>query len=356
MEKLQFGKDNGSEFYYVLSRRIKQMLAAKKESRYANRLMIFKTVLYFLLVFLFYGLLYTSVNLVWFYIFYLLTGIGVLLLAFNVSHDAAHDVLTRDKKINRWLFAWSFNLQGNNAYIWRKFHIESHHLYTNVHGSDIDVLMNPVFRMTKHQPGRWYHKYQYLYAPVLYLLYSLNWTLVRETLMIFGISSRTIHFKLPKREVVKLVFLKLFYIGYMIVLPILLLPVAWWHVLLAFVLNHFIVSIIFTGVLGVSHLSDMVEHPDADENNKLTESWALLQMKTSVDYNVDSKFLNWVLGGFNAHTLHHLFPNICHIHYLDMVKILRTTSEEFGIRYNETTYLKALQSHFRFLKKMGNEL
>lgn len=356
MEKLQFGKDNGSEFYHVLSQRVKQMLAAKKKTRYANRLMIFKTILYFLLVFLFYGLLYASTNLVWFYIFYLLTGIGVLLLAFNVSHDAAHDVITRDKKTNGWLFAWSFNLQGNNAYIWRKFHIESHHLYTNVHGSDIDVLMNPVFRMTKHQPRKWYHKYQYLYAPALYLFYSLNWTLVRETLMIFGVSSRTIHFKLPKREVVKLVLLKLFYTGYMIVLPILLLPFAWWHVLLAFLLNHFIVSIIFTGVLGVSHLSDMVEHPDADENNKLIESWALLQMKTSVDYNADSKFLNWVLGGFNAHTLHHLFPNVCHIHYLDMVKILRTTSKEFGISYNETSYLKALQSHFRFLKKMGNEL
>ena len=355
MEKLQFGKDNGTEFYHVLSLRVKQMLKEKNESRYANGLMIFKTILYFLLVFIFYGLLYTSNNFAWFYFFYLLTGLAVLLLAFNVSHDAAHDVITKNKRINSWLFSWSFNLQGNNAYIWKRFHIESHHLYTNVHGSDIDVLMNPLFRMTKHQQMKWYHKYQYLYAPFLYLLYSINWTLVRETLMIFGYSSRTIHFKLPKVEVAKLIFLKLFYIGYMIVLPALILPFGWWHVFLAFLLNHFMVSIIFTAVLGVSHLSDMVEHPDADENDKLTESWALLQIKTSVDYNVESKFLNWVLGGFNAHTLHHLFPNICHIHYLDMVKILKDTSKEFGITYNETTYWKALQSHFRFLKKMGNE-
>ena len=356
MEKLQFAKDHGTEFYHVLSQRVKQMLKEKGSNRYANGQMIVKTVFYFLLVFVFYGLLYTSGTLVGFYTFYLLTGVAVLLLAFNVSHDAAHDVITKNKRLNSWLFAWSFNLQGNNAYIWKRFHVESHHLYTNVHGSDIDVLMSPVFRMTKHQPVKWYHRYQYLYGPLLYLLYSLNWTLVRETLMIFGVSSRTIHFKLPKTEIVKLVFLKLFYIGYMIVLPALLLPFGWWHVLIAFVLNHFLVSIIFTAVLGVSHLSDMVEHPDADEENKLSESWALLQMKTSVDYNVESRFLNGVLGGFNAHTLHHLFPNVCHIHYLDMVKILKETSREFGIIYNETTYWKALKAHFRFLKKMGYEL
>jgi linoleoyl-CoA desaturase len=356
MEKLQFGRDGGTEFYHVLSQRVKQMLKEKNQSRYANRTMMFKTTFYFITVFVFYALLYMTTTVAMFYTCYLLTGLGVLLLAFNVSHDAAHDVLSKNKKLNSWLFAWSFNLQGNNAYVWKRFHVESHHLYTNVHGSDIDVLMNPIFRMTKHQPRKWYHRHQYIYGPVLYLLYSLNWTLVRETLMAFGYSSRSIHFKLPKTEVVKLILLKLFYIGYMIVLPTVLLPFGWMHVVLAFILNHFLVSIIFTAVLGVSHLSDIVEHPDADANNKLEESWALLQMKTSVDYNVDSRFLNWVLGGFNAHTLHHLFPNICHIHYLDMVKILKDTSREYGITYNQTTYWNALKSHFRFLKKMGHEL
>src|SRR6185436_4476077 len=144
MEKLQFGRDAGTEFYHVLSQRVKQMLKEKNESRYANRTMLFKTVFYFVMVFVFYALLYTATTVAMFYTFYLLTGLGVLLLAFNVSHDAAHDVLSRNKKLNSWIFAWSFNLQGNNAYVWKRFHVESHHLYTNVHGSDIDVLMNPV--------------------------------------------------------------------------------------------------------------------------------------------------------------------------------------------------------------------
>jgi linoleoyl-CoA desaturase len=42
------------------------------------------------------------------------------------------------------------------------------------------------------------------------------------------------------------------------------------------------VSVIFVGVLGVSHLSDDVEHPVADSDNRLNMSWPKLQMCTSV--------------------------------------------------------------------------
>jgi linoleoyl-CoA desaturase len=356
MQKLHFAKDPGNEFYHALSQRVRDLLSTKRSGAYATSKMIFKIILYFFLSFFFYALIFTTHTLPLFFLYYLLSGLMVLLLAFNVSHDAAHNAITRNKRINNLVFEWSFNLQGNNAYVWKRFHVESHHLYTNVHGSDIDVLMNPAFRMTKHQPVKWFHRYQYLYAPLLYLFYSLNWTLVRETLMAAGYSSRTIHFKLPKREVVKLVLLKIFYLTYMIVLPALVLPFGLGPVIIAFLLNHFIVSLIFTAVLGVSHLSDMVEHPDADDENQLETSWALLQMNTSVDYNIDSRFLNWTLGGFNAHTLHHLFPNVCHVHYLEMAGILRKTAEEFGITYHETNYRTALRAHFSFLKKMGYEL
>jgi linoleoyl-CoA desaturase len=256
---------------------------------------------------------------------------------------------------NKLLFSVSFNLQGNNAYVWGKNHNESHHLYTNIEGSDIDVLNNPLFRMTESQPVRWFHWYQYIYAPVLYLLYSLNWFFFRESLMLFNYSSRTIRVTIPKVEVVKLIFFKLLYIGYMIALPIYLLPFGWQAVLLAFLINHLMVSIIFVGVLGVSHLSDFVSHPEPDANNKLGMSWPKLQMCTSVDYNADSTFFNWTLGGFNAHALHHLLPHISHVHYLDILPIFRETAAKYNIPYMEMPYHKALASHFRFLKAMGQQ-
>ncbi len=353
MQKLKFTKDEGSEFYIELNEKVERYFSEKGIRKTGNKTMIFKIILYFSLDILFYGLMITSTTAIGFYTFYLLMGLSVLLTAFNISHDAAHGVAVKSKFWNKLLFSLSFNLQGNNAYVWGKNHIESHHLYTNVEGSDIDVLNNPLFRMTETQELKWFHRYQFIYAPFLYLLYSINWFFFRETLMLLNYSSRTIKIQIPKTEVVKLIFYKLLYIGYMIVLPLYILPFGWATVLLAFLLNHFMVSLIFVGVLGVSHLSDFVAHPVPDQTNKLNMSWPKLQMCTSVDYNADSTFFNWTLGGFNAHALHHLLPNICHVHYLEILPLFRELAKKHGLTYMEMPYYKSLFSHFRFLKAMG---
>jgi len=353
MRKLRFHKDEGTEFYKDLTATLDAYFTENKIGKEGNRVMHFKIGMYFGLVILFYILMLTSGSLAAFFIFYLLLGLAILLSAFNISHDAAHGVAVKSKFWNKVLFQLSFQLQGNNAYVWGKNHTESHHLYTNIEGSDIDVLNNPLVRMTDTQPLKWYHRFQYLYTPFLYLLYSLNWFLFRETLMAFNYSSRTIKIKIPKLEIAKLIFFKLFYIFYMIVLPILVLPFGWEVVLLAFLLNHFMVSLIFVGVLGVSHLSDFVQHPKADAENSLNMSWAKLQMQTSVDYDADSVFFNWTLGGFNAHALHHLLPNISHVHYLKILPIFRELCKKHNIVYMEMPYGQAIRSHFRFLKEMG---
>lgn len=353
MKKLTFSKDEGNEFYKELNTEVEQYFKDRGISKSGNKIMIFKIFLYFGLDILFYILMINSNSPLEFFVYYLLMGLSVLLTAFNISHDAAHGVAVKGEYWNKLLFSLSFNLQGNNAYVWGKNHNESHHLYTNIEGSDIDVLNNPLFRMTESQPLKWFHKYQYLYAPVLYLLYSLNWFLFREALMLVNYSSRTINIEIPRNEVVKLILYKLLYIAYMIIIPIYLLPFGWGMVLLAFILNHFMVSFVFVAVLGVSHLSDYVSHPIPDENNKLDMSWPKLQMCTSVDYNSDSVFFNWTLGGFNAHALHHLLPAISHVHYLEILPIFRRLAKKHGLTYLEMPYHKSLAAHFRFLKIMG---
>ena len=355
MNKLKFSKDEGSDFYIELNKRIEQHFVKKGIRKTGGRTMLFKIVLYFSLDVVFYSLMITSTTAVEFYAYYLLMGLSVLLTAFNISHDAAHGVAVKSKFWNKLLFSVSFNLQGNNAYVWGKNHNESHHLYTNVEGSDIDVLNNPLFRMTETQELKWFHRYQFIYAPFLYLLYSLNWFFFREALMLLNYSSRTIKVEIPKNEVVKLIIYKILYGGYMIFLPIYLLPFGWENILLAFLLNHFIISLLFVGVLGVSHLSDYVTHPVPNHNNRLDMSWAKLQMCTSVDYNADSTFFNWTLGGFNAHALHHLLPSICHVHYIEILPIFREVAQRHGLTYMEMSYRKSLASHFRFLKKMGTQ-
>ena len=353
MQKLRFAKDEGTEFYKELRSRVDAYFKENNLSKAGNRIFKFKMFMYFFFDILFYALMITSESTGGFFFFYLLMGVSILLTAFNISHDASHGVAVKSKFWNKLLFQISFNLQGNNAYVWGKNHTESHHLYTNVEGSDIDVLNNPLFRMTDSQERKWFHQYQWIYAPFLYLLYSLNWFFFRETLMLFNVTSRTITVTIPRVEVFKLIFFKLLYIGYMVVLPMAVLSIPWPMVVLAFVINHFIVSLIFVGVLGVSHVSDFVHHPKPGPDGKLDMSWPKLQMLTSIDYNSDSVFCNWTLGGFNAHALHHLLPDVCHIHYLDILPIFREVAHKHGIPYMEMSYGKALASHFRQLVVMG---
>src|SRR6188508_1086866 len=208
MNKLKFHKDNGTGFYKDLKAELDNYFIAANTGREGNHVMRFKIFMYFSLDILFYTLMINSESLIAFYVFYMLMGLMILLTAFNISHDAAHGVAVKSKFWNKFLFQLSFNLQGNNAYVWGKNHTESHHLYTNVEGSDIDVLNNPLVRMTESQPLRKYHRFQHIYSPFLYLLYSLNWFLFREGLMIFNISSRTIKIEMPKTEVVKLIIFK----------------------------------------------------------------------------------------------------------------------------------------------------
>lgn len=353
MKKLKFTKDEGSDFYKELRMKVDAYFEDKGISKSGNTAFKAKMYLYFALDVLFYVCMLRAETQVEFILFYLLMGLSILLTAFNVSHDASHGIAVKSRFWNRVLFQISFNLQGNNAYVWGKNHTESHHLYTNVEGSDIDVLNNPLFRMTESQERKWFHRFQWFYAPILYLLYSINWFFFRETLMLFKRSSRTISVTIPTIEIVKLVVYKLLYIGYMVILPALALDFSWSVVLLTFLLNHFLVSLIFVGVLGVSHVSDFVSHPQADENGKLGMSWPKLQMVTSIDYNPDSLFCNWTLGGFNAHALHHLLPDVCHIHYRQILPIFREVSKKHGLKYMEMSYWEALKSHFRQLVIMG---
>lgn len=356
MKKIKFAHDQGSNFYQTLSQRIDEYFKLNNMAKTGNAKMKFKILLYFTLTLSTYLLMLQSHSVTAFFIWYITMGIAVLLTAFNVSHDAAHGVAVKSKKWNKFLFQLSFQLQGNNAYVWGENHNSSHHLYTNIEGSDIDVLNNPLVRMTPTQPLKKHHRWQYIYTPFLYLFYSLNWFLFRELLMVFRYSSRTIKIHIPKKEIIKIFVFKLLYLGYMMVLPAYVLPFTPIYIIVAFLLNHFVVSLLFTAVLAVSHLSDYVQHPVADEKGNLDMSWPSLQMCTSVDYNIESRFLNWTLGGFNAHALHHLLPNICHIHYPKLIPIFRKTCHEFGITYMEINYKEALKSHFRFLKNMGQQL
>jgi linoleoyl-CoA desaturase len=83
-------------------------------------------------------------------------------------------------------------------------------------------------------------------------------------------------------------------------------------------------------------------------------SWAVHQVETTVDFARGSRWLSWFVGGLNFQIEHHLFPQICHIHYPSISPLVEQTCREFGLRYvAHETLLASLASHFRWLRRMG---
>jgi len=91
-----------------------------------------------------------------------------------------------------------------------------------------------------------------------------------------------------------------------------------------------------------------------DNNGSVENSWAIHQLMTTANYAKESRAFSWFVGGLNYQIEHHLFPNICHVHYRQISSIVEETAQEFHVPYYQfKTIFGAVKSHFSFLNQMG---
>ena len=60
---------------------------------------------------------------------------------------------------------------------------------------------------------------------------------------------------------------------------------------------------------------------EGDEN--IPHDWATNQVLNTVNFATNNKLFTWFVGGLNHQVEHHLFPNICHVHYTKLSKLDR---------------------------------
>lgn len=280
-------------------------------------------------------------------------GLAMAGIGFSVMHDGNHGASSSSRRVNR-LLGFSLDLLGGSSYLWSVKHNTLHHTHTNVEHSDPDLNGQPLLRLSPAQPRRALHKYQQYYAWVLYALMPLKWHLIDD----FECFVRgTIHghaFVRPKGLERWLFFggKAVFFAGSLVV-PMFFHPVA---TVLAF---HLLVSMTLGITLGVffqiAHSVEEVDFVEVPaEHPVLGYEWSRLQIRTTVDFCRDSKFLTWYLGGLNFQVVHHLYPRVHHRHYRPLSENLGALCAEHGEQYRvHPTLGAALRSHFRWLKRMG---
>jgi linoleoyl-CoA desaturase len=277
-----------------------------------------------------------------------MAGVG-----FNIQHDGNHGAYSHRDWVNK-AAALSLNLLGGDAYFWHFKHNIAHHSYPNVSGYDDDIFMGPLARLSPHDRRYWFHRFQHLYIWIFYALLAINWQL-------FGDYYQMIRPGFGKTPVSrprgwdriwfwtgKLAFLTLAF-----AIPLL-------HHSPARVIGFYLLT---SGGLGlllaiVFQLAHCVEEArfnfPAPGSRRIEREFMAHQIETSVDFARGNRLLTWYLGGLNFQIEHHLFPKTAHIHYPEISPLVEAICRDHGIAHlSHPTMRRALRSHFRWLKRMG---
>ena len=354
-QKIKFREGNHAGFYRTLKLRVNAYFDASGKSRYADWRLWLKGALFAAQTAGAYALVLSSSTGPWEKLFFAnVFGIGALMLGVNVAHDAAHDALTPWRWLNRALQTAIFTLLGANAYLWRLRHIKSHHTFPNVNGCDIDIDQNIFLRLSPNHRRRWFHRFQHLYAPVIFWLVDIHTVFYEDFEYLFRKRlANMMGIRHPRSEYFMFVACKIAYLALVAGIPMAVLDLPWWQVLLGAASMSFLASVAFVTLLIGTHFAEEAEFPHFDPNGYIAHDWAEHAMVTSVDWSPMSGLASFVTGGANCHAAHHLFPTVSHVHYIPITRIIRETAAEFGIRYNCTTLPRLVRSHFRFLRRMG---
>jgi linoleoyl-CoA desaturase len=346
------------EFYSTLNQRVNEYFKSRNLSRNGNAEMVFKTVFMFALYITPYVLMMTGVvtNLWGMFALCIVMGIAVGGIGLAVMHDANHGAYSSKQWINN-LLGLSLNVVGGNAFNWKVQHNVLHHTYTNIHDVDEDISPRGVLRMCPHGEWKTFHRFQHYYAWFFYGLLTLVWVLAKDFLRIIQYNKDGLVKKQRANigtEWTVLIASKLLYIGYVIVIPAMILSVTWWQLLIGFSVMHYVAGFILAIIFQPAHVIDGTEYPQPDENGKMDNNWAIHQLYTTTNFANNNRLLSWYVGGLNFQVEHHLFPNVCHVHYRKLSKIVESTAKEFGLPYkNAPTFFDALRGHAKLLKELG---
>ena len=355
---VKFNTKDRSEFFKELIKRVNAHFKEKNISRHANFNMKFKTVfmvcLYFIPLIL---MLSGVVSTIWPVMFmWVLMGFGMSGIGLSIMHDANHGSYSKNKKVNEAL-GFLINFVGGYHVNWKIQHNVLHHSYTNIEGYDEDISRAHVFRLSPNQEAKSKYRFQAFYAPFFYGLMTIYWFTVKDFQQLKRYEEQDLlksQGTTYKKAVSHAFFHKIWYVGLFFILPLIMVPLAWWQIVLGFFLMHFISGLILALIFQPAHVIEETNFYVPDENGSVENNWAIHQMNTTANFANKSRLFSWFVGGLNYQIEHHLFPHICHVHYRHISAIVKKTAEEFNVPYHQhETFFGAVKSHFSLLNQLG---
>ena len=341
-------------------------------------------------------------------------GIFAAFIGTCIQHDGNHGAFSTNRNLNK-IAGWTLDMIGASGFTWEIQHMLGHHPYTNVldvdeeerktagtdcpigdkdQESDPDVFSSfPAMRMHPYHKAESYHRYQHLYAPILFAFMTLSKVFQQDIEV--ATSQKLYHICAKCRygsilNVLRFWVMKVLSVGYMIVFP------CYFHGITGglglFLLGHFTCGEVLATMFIVNHVIEGVSfgkkgeslglakdefrpttvsgctpmeqtRADAQKNSKGYDlknvpynDWAAVQCQTSVNWSAGSWFWNHFSGGLSHQIEHHLFPSICHTNYVHIQDVVEQTCQEYGVPYqSEPSLYVAYRKMLKHLKYLGNE-
>jgi len=355
---IKYSPNNKLEFVVELRGKVEAYFRDNNLSKYGNGGLVFKTVFMLALYLSPYVLMLTGVisSFIGVLACWIIMGLGKSGVGMAVMHDANHRSYSSNQKVNRWVGNTIYLLGGFPA-TWQHQHNTLHHGFTNIEGKDEDIDPGAFLRLSPHKPLYKIHKIQHIYAWFLYGLMTLTWISNKD----FKQLSRYRKEKAPLSNkdsyntlLVKLIIAKALYYVAFVVIPLLILPFAWYWIIVFFLAMHFTSGLILTTIFQTAHVVPTSEYPLPNGEGTLENNWAVHQLYTTSDFSPNNKILSWFIGGLNFQVEHHLFPNISHVHYKNLSEMVKQIAHKHNLPYYvQPGFFSATLQHARMLKKLG---
>lgn len=355
---VKFSNHVHNEFFTTLRARVNSYFDDKHISKYANPEMVSKTTVMLALYFVPYVLMVSGFfQGFWImFMFWMIMSIGKSGIGMSIMHDANHGSYSKHPVVNGFL-GYLLNFVGGSSVNWKIQHNILHHTYTNVEGMDEDINSGQLMRFSPNQKRLKVHRLQIVYAWFLYGLLTINWFLWKDIPQIFRyrklghIKGNTLTFTLMIAE---LFLSKIVYAFLFLWLPYYMLDLSFLQIFIGFFAMHFVTGLTLACIFNSAHVLTTSDYALPNDNGQMENNWAVHQLLNTSNFAPKSKLFSWFVGGLNFQIEHHLFPHICHVHYKNISKIVKQTTKEYGIPYNEyRTFREALSNHAKMLWHLG---
>ena len=357
LNKVKFVERDNDDFYKELRKRVTHYFKENNISKYANVNMVLKTIFMISLYLVPFLLILTYLETTWLIVLmWVVMGFGMAGIGLSIMHDANHSAYSKNKYVNMVLVKLIL-LVGGSDVNWRIQHNVLHHTYTNVSGMDEDIDIDPLMRFSPSQKLLKGHRFQFIYAWFLYGLMTLMWATTKDY-------AQWKRYK--KKDLIKtqnlstksflwtLISTKTLYLSLTLGLPIIFSALPWWGTIIGFVAMHFVAGLTLAAIFQPAHVvpTSSFEKPSKEGNIEL--GWAANQMMNTANFAPKARLFSWYVGGLNYQIEHHLFPNICHVHYRKISAIVRETAFEYNLPYySYKTFAEALGGHAKMLYNLG---